>query len=534
MSRGSPILMLGSAVFPVLTLYVSNLDIIARDEIGRPLLIVLLVTLILYLAIRIAGSGPLASSITASSAMILILSYGHVYRLAKGLTIAGFLLGRHRYLLPLWIIVLVAMFRIAGRIPLQENNAPRTLDLIGMVLIALPVARLLWGLAGGSFLAGARDRPSPVLDPELTSIPDPPDIYYVVLDGYGREDVLFRSYDIDQREFLAQLRSRGFQVADRATANYPQTRLSLTATLNMEYVDRIVESSGTSSRAFSFSEWIRDSRVRASLEGVGYQTIAFETGFPASEVLDADLYLSATTDPRFSAGLPIASSLTPFEGMLLQTSIMRFVSEVFFQSGDASLGGTTEAYADHAIRILYTLDQLARAARLDGPQFVIAHLLAPHPPFVFGSEGEVHYPEHPYSLLDGAAFPGSDSEYSQGYRDQVEFVNRELLATLDMILSESPEPPIIVMHGDHGPGLGLDLESMEETDLEERFGILVAYFNQGEYSRQFAERITPVNLFRVVFNDLFAADLPLLENRSYFSTFERPLELTPVPPWQVQ
>ncbi len=62
-----------------------------------------------------------------------------------------------------------------------------------------------------------------------------PDIYYIILDGYGRSDVLQRYYDFDNAEFLEGLRHRGFYVADKSSTNYPYTAHSLSSSLNMRY-----------------------------------------------------------------------------------------------------------------------------------------------------------------------------------------------------------------------------------------------------------------------------------------------------------
>jgi hypothetical protein len=66
----------------------------------------------------------------------------------------------------------------------------------------------------------------------------PPDIYYIILDGYGRSDVL-KKYGYDNSDFLNSLRDLGFYVADCAQSNYAQTKLSLTSSLNFNYVDAL-------------------------------------------------------------------------------------------------------------------------------------------------------------------------------------------------------------------------------------------------------------------------------------------------------
>lgn len=62
-----------------------------------------------------------------------------------------------------------------------------------------------------------------------------PDIYYIIVDGYGREDVLRETYGIDNSEFLGFLKENGFHVIDQAHSNYTQTVYSLSSSLNLNY-----------------------------------------------------------------------------------------------------------------------------------------------------------------------------------------------------------------------------------------------------------------------------------------------------------
>ena len=50
-----------------------------------------------------------------------------------------------------------------------------------------------------------------------------PDIYFLMVDGFGRQDVLQELFDIDTSEFVAELRRNGFVVADRALGAHPMT-----------------------------------------------------------------------------------------------------------------------------------------------------------------------------------------------------------------------------------------------------------------------------------------------------------------------
>ena len=66
-----------------------------------------------------------------------------------------------------------------------------------------------------------------------------PDIYYIIVDGYARADVLRKHYGFDNSEFLGGLEQRGFAVNDRSRANYYWTFLSLASSLNYDYLQDI-------------------------------------------------------------------------------------------------------------------------------------------------------------------------------------------------------------------------------------------------------------------------------------------------------
>lgn len=102
------------------------------------------------------------------------------------------------------------------------------------------------------------------------------------------------------------------------------------------------------------------------------------------------------------------------------------------------------------------------------------------------------------------------------------YVNKRLLPAIDAILPQSPEPPIIILQADHGPGLLLDWEEPANTYFRERLAIFNAIrLPEGE-SAGFYDEMTPVNTFRLIFNHSFGTELEPLEDKSYFSTWPQP------------
>jgi len=59
--------------------------------------------------------------------------------------------------------------------------------------------------------------------------------------------------------------------------------------------------------------------------------------------------------------------------------------------------------------------------------------------------------------------------------------------------------------------------------------ILNAYYLPDGGSEAIYPAISPVNTFRTIFNRYFGGNLPLLEDRSYFSPVDDPFRLTPIP-----
>ena len=506
------------ALLPVLSLLAHNINVAPPLHALRPGVIALLLTAaVLILARRLAGDWEQASLLTSLFVM-LFFSYGHVYlgQVTAG-TIGLFqtagLVGRHLTLLVAWGCILALGSLAIHRAKALRPVMTRMFFAMGLAASAFPVVGILshevllrkpWDWAPGEILVGTATAPA-----------SPPDIYLIVLDGHGRSDVLQAIYDYDSSPFIDGLQERGFFVASQARSNYIQTGLSLASTLNLTYLDFLSKQPGeASSDRTPVARLIRQSRLRALLEDSGYRIIGLSTGFRVTELEDADLYLRT----------PIGA-VTEFERMLTETSGGFILQDLPTALGFAPF---LPGYQAHRERILHSIETLQSVASLPGPKFVLAHLLVPHPPFVFDQTGGETSWRYPFSLMEGNMFMGTHEEYIQGYRDQITYVDHVMLDVLSSILATSPSPPIIVLMGDHGPGSRLAWDSVERTDLLERTGILNAYFLPGASQELLYEGITPVNSFRLILDAYFGTELGLLPDRSYFSTWMQPYSFIPI------
>jgi hypothetical protein len=188
-------------------------------------------------------------------------------------------------------------------------------------------------------------------------------------------------------------------------------------------------------------------------------------------------------------------------------------------------------YDIHRHRISYSLQALDDAAKEKDPVFLISHIYAPHPPFVFDELGNHIHPDRPYNKFDADGYRsrgGTQKEYIDGYSGQLNYLFKEMILVIDHILTESDSQPILIIQGDHGPGSMVSQYSIEDSNLDERFSIMNAYyFPDQDYSALYPE-ITPVNSFRIIFNQFFNMQLELLPDRNYFSTVSQPYQFTDV------
>ncbi len=155
------------------------------------------------------------------------------------------------------------------------------------------------------------------------------------------------------------------------------------------------------------------------------------------------------------------------------------------------------------------------------PRFTFVHILAPHPPFVFGPNGEEVRPFHMgYTYVDGSHFyqnGGTQKMYSTGYAGQATYLSKLIVGAVTEILKKSSKPPVIIIQGDHGSKLRLDQEDVNKTDLNECFPNLNAFYVPPKVRAKLYDGITPVNSFRILFNGLFGDKFPMLADHSYYS-----------------
>jgi hypothetical protein len=385
---------------------------------------------------------------------------------------------------------------------------PSRLDLGPLALGLNVTAMVLVGMAGYGLLGRSLSAPTP--SPEgVARLPDAPanspgpqrDIYYIILDRYANAETLRDVYDFDNTVFLDKLGELGFFVATNSAANYQRTAHSVASSLNLDYLQDLVPTSAQAGSSWlPIYQMLEKHLAGQFLKQRGYKFIQFGSWWnPTRRSRLADENVNWHTMPQLQRSY-LAQTLP---GALADT--LRLVA--------------FDERASQCDRIRRQFSRLAELPQDPAPTFVFAHILVPHPPFVFDADGKC------LSLEQATA-----RSRRKNYTDQVIFINGMILDLVRRIRAASKTEPVIVIQADEGPWpeayagderfFGQDISSVDWTkvppaELREKMRILNALYLPGQDPAPLYPSMTPVNTFRIIFNRYFGTNLPLLPDRNY-------------------
>jgi len=491
--RKYPLFLILLAIYPSLALLTWNFREVEANVVIRPFLFSIGVTFLLvvisFLLIRNRPKAVLVSTVF----ILLFFSLGHISILVEGFAYTATLGGLNRFFSPFLTAVALLTLFLVCRVILQTkkdlSTAYQTLNIISLFLVLSSGLLLINRYIAEK--AGATNRQNAAAVRET----DGPDVYYILLDAYGRQDSLKR-LGYDNSAFINELEEIGFYVPSCSRSNYPQTIMSMASSFNLGYLWDVIPNQGASDRnSRPVYAGILHSQVRKEFESRGYQVMAFDSGADWLNWRDADRFVAPPARSLFS------TQLDPFEYIFLDTTALHpLMTQPFF---------LRKKYVHNYERILFALDELPKIARAAGPKFVYVHMLIPHRPNIFMPDGSMNLDTNYYIKGVGE---GINRQYDiEGYLNNTKFINSRLPDLVREIIRNSKTPPIIIIQGDHGYQL---------PDI--RFDILNAYFfPDRDYAALYPE-ISPVNTFRVVLNTYFGEDYSLLKDQSINVGINRP------------
>ena len=484
------------SVYPVLALLSANAGQVQLNAAVRPLIVSVIFGGLLFFMVWLLFRNVHKAAFLTTLLLTLFFTYGHAYiYIDETYPDSNYTL----WLAVGWVILLALAIFWVTRPKLTFVSSASTVNTVALALLIMSVGQASLEGAPRSVHALALDN-APV-DSDLVRPENPPDVYFFLLDSYGRADLLQSAYGFDNSEFINELEKRDFFVAECSQSNYVRTEISLGSSLNMQYLQGLNETFTPDSTARRVLwDSLKHSAVRYNFESMGYETVTFATGFAWLDINDVDHFISPP---------PVSSGMTEFEGLFLRTTAARYAQDLGWVDPDTLLG---VGFRDRFNNIFNNIDDVAEMRQ---PTFSYIHVISPHPPFVFDPQGNPTYP--PDFWNEQRQYP--PSLYQKGYVNQLQFLNKNMLEAIDMIVANSETPPIIIIQGDHGPWL---------QPKDKRFWNLTAIYFPDHKDKLYST-ISPVNIFRLVFNTYFGGKYDILDDVSYFSPVPNLYDFTKMP-----
>jgi len=169
------------------------------------------------------------------------------------------------------------------------------------------------------------------------------------------------------------------------------------------------------------------------------------------------------------------------------------------------------------------LDEFSEVSeQFDEPVFAWVHVMMPHPPWIFGPNGEHVTPGKPLLITDNPEFRDSGWEPKRQYIQQVQFANKKIVQVVENILEKNSNT-IIIIHGDHGTAWDVNWFEPTKEDVYQRLRNFDAiYFPDEEKRDMLLDNRTLVNTFRTIFNAYYDSNYELLENKMYWGWNAKP------------
>jgi hypothetical protein len=473
-------------LFPVLSLYQRNIQDILPSLIVHPILLVIAITIAGSLALRFITKDNIKIGVILSLAWIFFFFYVPLIDLAAGYNES--VRNLDSILLPIWagLFLTLTWFIFKANQPLSSGL--NFLVVVGTVVVAIQ----LFGVLSYTVQARETDFNKYLVDDEYKTLQDNddaqlPDIYYILLDGYPRSDTLEEYFDFDNSVFDGFLESRNFSVADDSYTNYSQTALAIPAILNMSYIKDLPEKGGIP--LTELMELYHNNKILNYLKPAGYKWIHNTNYYRAGDNPNADLNIRCDASNEFLKELVGTTILEPFD----------IISDQ--QRQDLRTDG------------LCVID--AFDSSLPGPTFTFSHIISPHPPYVYGPDGE-DVSEVNLGLNSATRWLAKGP-----FIDQLQYLNKRLIEKVQAILDKSSNS-IIIIQSDHGTlssaTEAVNLADIRPVVLKERHrNYLAIYLPVSCNPDNLTSTITGVNTFRMIFNNCFDADYEELVDKVYYN-----------------
>ena len=505
------------AFFPIIAVYSVNIGLIQLEQFIFPTILIIGSAFLLFLCLRYVLKNGKKAALIVSLAFIIFFSFGHTYNILNQASTSDIDLGSNKILLPVFAILFGIGTFLIIKTKRMLDNATSIVNTISIAFIAVIVVMVGIEMFGCDECLIQQDSSwefdfnstekidfSPHFEEHSFAISEYdtlPNVYYIILDGYPRNDVLKEHMNFDNSEFTNLLKQRGFHVAESSYANYSFSSQSISSTMNMGYVNFLADQFGEDSREYNpllgkDVGLYADNQVIKNFKLMGYKVV---------KIGSAATYIHK---------MPLAD-LSP-----CYKTIHLMDNRLFDAVGRTSMiGYFIERWSEEQQRqiVLCDFEELPKINDyFEERIFVWAHITLPHFPLIFGPNGEPITPGTSLLTMNHPEYTDDSWDVKQQFVQQIQFTNKKSIEFIDKIL-ENEKRSIIIIQSDHGSAFGINLQDPTDDDVFQRLSNFNAiYFPDEKHREMLTYDRTNVNTFRIVFNTYFGSDYEMLEDRTYW------------------
>ena len=441
------------AFFPSWILILKNYDELIFQDILISLAIVS-VSIIIWIVIRKIIKNSNKAALITGVGVVFFFYFGYVQDALKGILVSNIPVNKTSILVPISIIIFIILTIYFIK---SKNNFEPIIKIANVVSITLILVVCVQFIIPGASA-------------------EKPNVYHIILDEYTDNEILTKKFGYNNEKFLEFLNNNGFYMHDKLFSTFGGTVKELNVILNMEYPKKL--------RWMSEDyESLNNNKVMSIFSNQNYSIIETNSMMRWKNFSDVDTKLCYDTNFINSE----------FLDQVLGKSIIRYFLEKYQQDTRRDT-------------VRCTFDVLNEITlKTDGPKYVFSHVYVPHPPFLFGPNGENVIP-------DRREISGLQSwENPQGYVNQLIYATNEITVVIKNIVKNDPNA-IIIVQGDTGTLTGADISKKTMKEIYQAHSILYAVRIPDVEDSDY---MIPVNTYRIIFNNYFNMNYDYLEYHSY-------------------
>jgi hypothetical protein len=436
------------------------------------------ITFLLYLLLRIKLSKYKSSLITIWIVFVFLFFRGIINQFV--FTPKMYVLNYPMYYIPFFgtatILFLIFVFRTA------EKILAKHLLFLNSLFIVLLITEII------KFYVPALHREIKLIQNDKigfrkVTLENKPSVFIILMDEYSGFNSLEKYCNYKNDDFKNALIKRGFFVALNANSNYNLTWLSCLSLFEMDYI----------------KNQSKDELAHRSIYGKAAKAI--EENNTVDFFKQNGYSIINNSFFKFRAGTNDQELLHPIENDLMtENTFITLAQHGLFNNIPSNkiqqLLNTVNAhhnnYNERTWQLLY---QSIR--QTDTPAFVYTHFFIPHAPYLRDKFGN----RKSFKTIHQKV-----KHNHKAYIEYLEFANRELLKITDSIKAVVKNP-VIVITSDHGN------RNVKNRDRKLDYSNFIAVYKQDRNYEGFTDSTCTVNLFRILLNNTFSQNLPLLENK---------------------